>query len=731
MNVHIEKIEIASFGKLKNAVIDCKTGINILKAPNETGKTTVASFIKFIFYGFAGTKVHSVIGNEKKLYTPWDGEMSGGALNIVCDGKKYRIERSYYNSGREECTVTDISTGKQVLFDEVPGQHFFGVSEEVFSRTLFFCQLTVPTEKDELLGEQLKNIAISASEQVSTEKAKDRLKDAKNELRGRLGNGALPKAEKERDRILDEINDSSEIGKETDALYGEEVSLRRLVRESSSHLDTLNAEYRGIEKYDAYTRLSAIKDISEKEKAAKASYEHAMEGFKNPDENAVSKLFSKSSDYNAEIKRRERITEQLNLKQAESNELSDKYSFDEQTADSAKKSFDKSKKLSKIFGIAAAVCLVVGLIAFFIPEGRLFAVITLVAAALMFAVAAVFLAKPLALAKSLAFPSVSAMSEVLDSYGEDAEKISALRDETDSLKTELDECAVNITNLSSELDAGIGEFISVSGNTDYEHKLSDILAKAKKTGELKAAWEASKDALDNALRDVDIEMLSEEAKGAEKPERTKQKVEQEIKFYSQQNRINSDKLEDLIARRAELEGRRQDPSVLAGKKKALESFIEEGEKNFKALETAIDFITESSDYMKEMVAPRISERADEYFTLATDGKYENFGIDTKLSMYFGNDFRRSCDYLSAGTRDSAYLCLRLALADMLFGGNYVPMILDDAFVRIDSERLVSMMKAVASASQRHQIFIFTHSGREKDSLAVNGITSSDLIIKQV
>jgi uncharacterized protein YhaN len=133
--------------------------------------------------------------------------------------------------------------------------------------------------------------------------------------------------------------------------------------------------------------------------------------------------------------------------------------------------------------------------------------------------------------------------------------------------------------------------------------------------------------------------------------------------------------------------------------------------------------------MKSMVAPRIGERADEYFTAATGGKYKALEIDTKLSMSFGEDMRRSCDYLSAGTRDSAYLSLRLALADMLFGGCGVPILLDDAFVRIDDNRLRIISGALNEAAKKHQLFILTHGDREMRALEEIGVEYTEISIK--
>ena len=47
----IQKIEIGSFGKLENTVLNLSGGVNIVRGANESGKSTICNFIKFIFYG--------------------------------------------------------------------------------------------------------------------------------------------------------------------------------------------------------------------------------------------------------------------------------------------------------------------------------------------------------------------------------------------------------------------------------------------------------------------------------------------------------------------------------------------------------------------------------------------------------------------------------------------------------------------------------------------------------
>ncbi len=728
MNVFLQKIQINSFGKLKNTVVDCSQGINLLEAPNESGKTTLAAFVKFVFYGFAGVKIHSVIGNEKKLFMPWDGETCAGAVTLSCDGVVFRVERIFYASGKEQVYVTDRATGKQYFHGEVPGEVFFGVSEEVFSRTLFFRQLTLPAEKDEALAEQLKNIAISASEQVNSEKALDRLKTAKNSLRGRGGNGILPKAERERDALEAAITESLVCAREIETVFGDESNAKRISQDADKKLRLLFEERRGIEKYDALCRLNTLKSLSQAEKDAKAEYEEASRGFGSGDENAMSRLFSVNSDYNAEKKQCQSLRSSLDQAVSELEEAESMLPFGIEEAKDARQRIKSAKKTAKLFGFLALVLLFTGAAVWF-GFGSAAGLVLMGVTVVLLACSAVFVAKPAGIAKELGLESASELDEALDSFEKNSAQLEQCKKRESEIRLKYNSSASKVSELKDRLDRGISEFISVSEELDYDEQLSDILKRSARNGELKAHWISSKEAFEKAMEGVDIGALATEAAGAEKPARDRTRVDQDINFYTQQKRINDEKALTLSTKRATLEGKYGDPAVLVGKKAATDALISEGEIQFRALDTAIKFITESGDYMKQQVAPRISERADEYFSIATDGKYNDFEVDTKLSMSFGSDFRRSCDYLSAGTRDTAYLCLRLALADMLFGGNSVPMVLDDAFVRIDSNRLASMMNAVASSAQRHQIFIFTHGDRERETLSNAGIPFSRIFLK--
>ena len=48
----IEKINIKSFGLLTDTTLEFSDSINVIEGHNETGKSTIAAFIRYMLYGF-------------------------------------------------------------------------------------------------------------------------------------------------------------------------------------------------------------------------------------------------------------------------------------------------------------------------------------------------------------------------------------------------------------------------------------------------------------------------------------------------------------------------------------------------------------------------------------------------------------------------------------------------------------------------------------------------------
>ena len=178
----IEKLSIESFGSLSNVSYDLTSGINIFHGKNESGKSTLAAFIKFIFYGLLG-KMPDASMSEKTRYTNWDHGISGGSLVINKNGIRYRIERRVVPaakaSGKETLKVIDLASNTEVFAGKCPGEVFFGVSEDIFSQTAFSAQGSGSVVDSEKMNTAIDNMMLAGNETLNVKGALKKLDEAR------------------------------------------------------------------------------------------------------------------------------------------------------------------------------------------------------------------------------------------------------------------------------------------------------------------------------------------------------------------------------------------------------------------------------------------------------------------------------------------------------------------------------------------------------------------------
>ena len=139
----IESIYIKNFGKLADMKINLSDGVNILRGENESGKSTLCAFIRFVFYGLSGR------AEEKLKYISWGASSVSGYIIANEGGKRYRIEReavcSWDSDGkasvRERSAVIDCDLSQAVFRGQNAGEVFFGVPADVFESTVYVGQI--------------------------------------------------------------------------------------------------------------------------------------------------------------------------------------------------------------------------------------------------------------------------------------------------------------------------------------------------------------------------------------------------------------------------------------------------------------------------------------------------------------------------------------------------------------------------------------------------------------
>ena len=139
----IKKIHIENFGKLSDFRVDFSDFMNLVFAPNESGKTTLLDFIKYIFYGSKIKKQKEELYFREK-YMPWNSMPMSGSIELEHNSVQYVIYRSEgMRNGGKKLSVANPVTGEVYPIDN-PGMFFFGTDENTFSSTCFVKDTVMP-----------------------------------------------------------------------------------------------------------------------------------------------------------------------------------------------------------------------------------------------------------------------------------------------------------------------------------------------------------------------------------------------------------------------------------------------------------------------------------------------------------------------------------------------------------------------------------------------------------
>ena len=144
--------------------------------------------------------------------------------------------------------------------------------------------------------------------------------------------------------------------------------------------------------------------------------------------------------------------------------------------------------------------------------------------------------------------------------------------------------------------------------------------------------------------------------------------------------------------------------------------IRELEDIYAAADLALETLEQTRQTLQRRFAPRITRRAQELLTKLTRGRYTQLQLSRDLSLHAraGEEpVLREAMWRSDGTVDQLYLALRLAVAEELTPD--APLVLDDALVRFDDQRLAAALTVLREISQTRQILLFTCQGREKNT----------------
>ena len=662
----------ATFGRLEHRAITFAPGLNIVEAPNESGKSTLAAFLRTMLYGLKTNERGTLA--DKNRYMPWSGSAMCGTLDLSTDLGNVTLQRDTVRANAPMGHFTAVYTGTSTEVTQLTaadcGEHLLGIPREVYERSAFIRQSGLAIDANAELERRIAALITTGEEGVSYSEAVNALKKQLNARRHNK-TGKIPALEQE-------------ISADADSL---------------AELRTLAAQRRAAEEDLAVHRAEwdAIQgDLSLHDAADRQAQFEALRKARHAAEEADAKaetVYRMLCD--AKTPPRE-VLEQGKAKLITLEELRTQRMGAEEKRDAARKKladFDatliaQGKKLPHIImGIAAAVIFALGAGLFAYRQQIIPAVVcsVLCTAAIVFAAilrkrnSAALLAQQNARdALSDAVGEADAACSVLDAAYE-AQAMSLLADIP----------VADVSRVSAYISEAIARYDLHEG-LSHEAQMAqmqlEILQKQLPAEEPALHVERpvrNREALQNALTDV--------AARCAELQRTIDYTEGRIRAIG-----DMQELESALAEKQEY------LTVLQGE--------------YDAISLAMDVLERANTTLQNRFSPALGERAAELFGVLTGNKYNKILLDRTFHALVdegGGSVSRDAALLSQGAADQLYLAVRLAICDLVLPAEKnIPLVLDDALINFDDARCAAALELLLRESEKRQILLLTCQHRE-------------------
>lgn len=213
---------IENFGKLRDYTVKFDDGCNIFCRPNGWGKSTLAVFLRVMFFGFEGENRRKEMENERKRYQPWQGGVYGGSLIFETGGKYYRATRVFGMKKQEDVfELRDADTNLESRdFTENLGEEIFSINSESFQRTIFISQNDCVTHSTDSINAKIGNLTDNMEDLDCFEKAAGLLQEELNRLNPGRKTGQIYRLNNEITRMQTQIAAGESLEESLERLKG-------------------------------------------------------------------------------------------------------------------------------------------------------------------------------------------------------------------------------------------------------------------------------------------------------------------------------------------------------------------------------------------------------------------------------------------------------------------------------------------------------------------------------
>ncbi|MBQ8207882.1 MAG: AAA family ATPase [Clostridia bacterium] len=758
--MQIKELKIIEYASLKNRSFNFESGLNIIEGENESGKSTLLSFIKFMLYGFPKGKSIGAAEEREKSYS-WENGIAAGSMTVSTAEGDFRIERSAREGVKgDKLSIINLADGAPVYKGEIPGELFLGVPLALFESTACVKQLGCTNLDGGEIGSAIQNLLLAADENVDTSRALGRIDALRKKLLLKKGMGgtiyylglkkdelsARLKTAKERSVQIMEYETAYEKASKNYAesrtkveeysvlnrAYEANQSLIKLdfVRSTKSRIDKIEGEIAALKAEECHDGFVPGSEYQRELALANNDYENALK------EHA--EKFEAASEARRRVPQkseRDSLAEKVE-KNGGAAGLASRFGAAKRKAKKMRSMGIFSLILTIVFGMAAAfaMCRSVLKIAFLpqitfdLLEDPLLAYLFAALTAVFLIMTAVFFANSSKNGKKAA--------EICNEYGVDSsirekEFHSTLADCVEKKNfrlhrlQELERAEKEEKNAKEKLGSkvlAVWKLLEKTGIKNGEGELSEnvryVLKNSEKLCEKLAELERELEKYKVLYEDRSKEVADIDEKALRAyltPELTEKLKHVNITLLRRDLEFERSKLEttenkknrldrELVGMRASAENPLRPEALLRKTEEKLEAetFL------YDALTLAADSISEASESMKKSVTPRLRANAGDLMSDLTGGKYTELGVTPEFGITVNTDgATRPIEALSAGTRDAAYLSLRLALINVLYKNEMPPLLLDEVLSQIDDGRaknVLSMLRKYCENGKQSLLF---------------------------
>ena len=736
----IKRLVIGKFGRLSDVTLDFNDKITVLYGDNEAGKSTIVGFIKFMLYGFPKRGSQSVEENDRLHFTPWDGSVAYGQMEIETANGSWLIERYADKRGTK---VLDLLSGKVLDTGSAElGELLMGIDSASFERTMLASQRGLTVTQNDGLHSKIGSLVTTSDEAVSYEKAMNALEAARSKIVPRRGKGGLlaeaeEKAESFRNEFIEARNRQQGAARIAEQMKICETTIANLQQK----YDANALQYKASTAKRAIARLNELeqakKELAEVEKQLDEQRGELTRGEFTADSSYPTHLKALIGEYDSEAIRHGEAEKQAITAEDYAKDAAVKYAeLNEELIRETEAKYEqiakKSKNTSTALIILAVVCFVLAAagacVAVFFVQSLM--MILLCASAGAAVIGAIMLVLGLAAKKKpgkfLAGEGYESIEKLKAEIAEN-ERAQALLQSINERAAQAREAEQNAAQVLAEREEKVlysakqwdSEIDSVDGARKATQELADRMNKINelknklvlhKTYLARLYGGADPKAVEQELRDAAAGYKLEDDGGESDIAQLEVQKERLTIRLNEENRKLSDLKVSMAAERA------SDPAEAFEKAQYWLAKVAELQVRYNALTAAMAEIKAAYDGIHKQFAPQLNSRTEEILAQFSGEKYGELSVNDLFGIELQKDSaRHDLAYFSHGTRDMVSLAMRLALCDLLFGQEY-PVVLDSSFDSVDEQRLYNSLRLIDSVDHISQVIILTCHDREKTAL---------------